>query len=379
MLIDRRMINKFDFTLFIVTLLIIVFGLITLSSATHATMFRGGDSLVYVKKQAFSIILGFVMIGFVLKVDYKEFAKYSKLMYVFNLLLLASVLVLGNEQNGAKSWIPIGPLYLQPSELAKIAIIITFAVYLAGREGKLNRFVDLLPTFVFFGLPMFLIMLQPDLGSTLVFVSIYFGMLFVAGARPRNLLILIMIGAVLVGGVLTAQLKFGLDKPLKSYQLDRLTIFVDPYKDPRGAGYHVIQSQVALGSGGLWGKGLFKGTQTQLNFLPEQRNDFIFSVVGEETGFVGSVTLMVLFYIFLYRCIKIAASSKDQVGTLVATGFISMMVFHLLINIGMAAGIMPITGIPLPFFSYGGSSMLTNMIGVGLLLNVHLRRQVLTF
>jgi rod shape determining protein RodA len=204
-------------------------------------------------------------------------------------------------------------------------------------------------------------------------------MLFVAGARTKNLLILIMIGALLIGGVLTAQLKFGMTKPLKPYQLDRLTIFVDPYKDPRGAGYHVIQSQVALGSGGLLGKGLYKGSQTQLNFLPEQRNDFIFSVVGEETGFIGSAALMVLFYIFIYRCVKIAVSSKDQVGTLMATGFISMMVFHLLINIGMAAGIMPITGIPLPFFSYGGSSMLANLIGVGLLLNVYLRRQVLTF
>lgn len=379
MLIERRMLNKFDFTLIIVTLLIIVFGLIILSSATHATMTRDGDTLAYVKKQAFSIMLGFIVIGLITKIDYAEIAKHAKFIYIFNLLLLASVMIFGNEQNGAKSWIPIGPFYLQPSEFAKIAIIITFSVYLAGREGKLNRFVDLLPTFVFFGLPMLLIMMQPDLGSTLVFIAIYFGMLFVAGARPRNLLILIMLGVFLVGGVLTAQLKFGVTKPLKPYQLDRLTIFVNPYKDPRGAGYHVIQSQVALGSGGLWGKGLYKGSQTQLNFLPEQRNDFIFSVVGEETGFVGSVSLLVLFYLFIYRCVKIAASAKDKVGTLIATGFISMMIFHLLINIGMAAGIMPITGIPLPFFSYGGSSMLTNLIGIGLLFNIYSRRQVLTF
>jgi len=378
-LIDRRMVKKFDFTLFIVTLLIIVFGLIILSSATHTTMTRDGDSLAYVKKQAFSIVLGLSMIVFLLKIDYKEFVKHSKFIYFFNLFLLIFVLVVGSEQHGAKSWINLGPLNLQPSEFAKIAIILTFAVYLAGREGKLNRFIDLVPTFVFFGLPMVLIMLQPDLGSTLVFIAIYFGMMFVAGARPRNLLILIMIGAALVGGVLTAQLKFGYTKPLKPYQLDRLTIFVNPYKDPRGAGYHVIQSQVALGSGGLWGKGLYRGTQTQLNFLPEQRNDFIFSVVGEETGFIGSVTLMVLFYIFFYRCIRIARSAKDRVGTLIAAGFTSMMVFHLLVNVGMTAGIMPITGIPLPFFSYGGSSMLANLIGVGLLLNVYLRRQILTF
>jgi len=226
---------------------------------------------------------------------------------------------------------------------------------------------------------MLLVLKQPDLGTSLVFVAIMFGMLFVAGARPKHLIILILTGALLVGGILTAQLVFGLEKPLKPHQLDRLTTFVNPYKDPRGTGYHVIQSLVSLGSGGLWGKGLYQGSQTRLNFLPEQKNDFIFSVVGEEFGFIGALVLLFLFYIFVIRGIKIAMGSKDMLGTLLATGIVSMIVFHLLVNIGMAAGIMPITGIPLPFFSYGGSSMLSNMIGVGILLNVYLRRQVLTF
>ncbi|MHB9093636.1 MAG: rod shape-determining protein RodA [Eubacteriales bacterium] len=378
-MIDRRTLKKFDFILFIVTVLIILFGLLTLSSATHATMTRGGDALAYVKKQAMWFILGLAAITAILKIDYEGFTKYSKLIYVVNVGLLLAVRFVGKTQNGAQSWIPIGPFYFQPSEFAKIFMIITFAVYLSNREGKLNRFRDLLPTFVFFGIPMFLIIKQPDLGTALVFIAIYFGMLFIAGARPRNLIILVLAGALAVGGVLTAQLGFGLDKPLKPYQLDRLTIFVDPYKDPRGAGYHVIQSQVALGSGGVWGKGLYRGTQTQLNFLPEQKNDFIFSVVGEEFGFVGSAILLILFYIFVQRGIKIAMGSKDMLGTLLATGIVSMLVFHLLVNVGMAAGIMPITGIPLPFFSYGGSSMLSNLMGVGILMNVHMRRQVLTF
>ncbi len=378
-MIDRRTLKKFDFILFIVTVLIILFGLLTLSSATHATMTRGGDTLAYVKKQAMWFILGLAAITAILKIDYEGFTKYSKLIYVVNVGLLLAVRFVGKTQNGAQSWIPIGPFYFQPSEFAKIFMIITFAVYLSNREGKLNRFRDLLPTFVFFGIPMFLIIKQPDLGTALVFIAIYFGMLFIAGARPRNLIILVLAGALAVGGVLTAQLGFGLDKPLKPYQLDRLTIFVDPYKDPRGAGYHVIQSQVALGSGGVWGKGLYRGTQTQLNFLPEQKNDFIFSVVGEEFGFVGSAILLILFYIFVQRGIKIAMGSKDMLGTLLATGIVSMLVFHLLVNVGMAAGIMPITGIPLPFFSYGGSSMLSNLMGVGILMNVHMRRQVLTF
>lgn len=378
-MIDRRIIKNFDYTLLVVTLLIIAFGLIILSSATHATMTRDGDALAYVKKQTLSIILGFIGMFIIIKADYSNFVKYSKFIYVVNLILLVAVLVIGSLQNGAKSWIPLGPFYLQPAEFAKISIIVTFAVYLTKREGQMNRFVDLIPTFIFFGLPLGLIMMQPDLGSGLVFIAIYFGMLFVGGAKPRNLAILILIGALFVGGVLAGQLVFGMDGPLEKYQLDRLTIFVDPYKDPRGAGYHVIQSQVALGSGGVLGKGLYKGTQTQLNFLPEQRNDFIFSVVGEETGFVGASLLLLLFYIFVYRGIKIAMSAKDLMGSLLATGIVSMIVFHLLVNVGMAAGIMPITGIPLPFFSYGGSSMLANLLGVGILFNVYIRRQALTF
>ncbi len=378
-MIDRKTLKNFDFTLLTTVLLIIIFGLVTLSSATHATMARGEDQFVYVKKQTLSFLLGLAAIGVLLRIDYTRFIKYAKFIYGLNIALLLAVKFIGQAHKGAQSWIPIGPFSLQPSEFAKIFVVITFAVYLANREGKLTRFRDLLPTLVFFGLPMGLIIWQPDLGTALVFIGIYFGMLFVAGARPRNVVILMLIGMLAVGGVLTAQLAFGLDVPLKQYQLDRLTIFWDPYKDPRGAGYHVIQSLISLGSGGFWGKGLYQGTQTRLNFLPEQKNDFIFSVVGEEFGFIGSLSLLVLFYILVYRGIRIAMNSKDVLGTLLATGIVSMIVFHLLVNIGMTAGIMPITGIPLPFFSYGGSSMLANLIGVGILLNVYIRRQALTF
>lgn len=378
-MIERRIIRNFDFTLFFTILLIVGFGLIILSSATHATMARGGDSLSYVKKQGLSFFLGLISIGIMLRLDYTKVTRFAKHLYILNIILLLVVVFIGQEHKGAQSWIAIGSFNLQPSEFSKIFMIVTFAAYLASREGRLNRFRDLVPTFAFFGLPMMLIMLQPDLGTALVFIGIYFGMLLVAGARPKHLLTLILIGTVLVVGVLTAQLHFGLDKPLKPYQLDRLTIFIDPYKDPRGAGYHVIQSMVSLGSGGLVGKGLFQGTQTQLNFLPEQKNDFIFSVVGEEVGFVGILLLMLLFYIFVFRGVKIAHESKDMFGSLMAIGIVSMIVFHLLVNIGMAAGIMPITGIPLPFFSYGGSSMLANMIGVGILMNINMRKNTLIF
>ncbi len=378
-MLDRRIVKNIDFTLLITTMLIVMFGLVILSSATHVTMVRGDDQFAYVKKQALSFFMGLAAIAVILKIDYSRFTKWAKYIYVLNIVFLLAVKFLGEAHKGAQSWIPIGSFNIQPSEFAKIFMVVTFAVYLANKEGKLNKFKDLIPTFIFFGIPMGLIMLQPDLGTALVFIGIYFGMLFVAGAKPKNIVIIMLIGALAVSGVLVAQLAFGLDAPLKQYQLDRLTIFWDPYKDPKGAGYHVIQSLISLGSGGIWGKGLYQGSQTRLNFLPEQKNDFIFSVVGEEFGFIGSLLLLSLFYILVLRGIKIATSSKDMLGTLLATGIVSMIIFHLLVNIGMTAGIMPITGIPLPFFSYGGSSMLANLIGVGILLNVYMRRQALTF
>ncbi|KNZ69560.1 rod shape-determining protein RodA [Thermincola ferriacetica] len=379
MFVEKKLLRNFDYTLLITVLIIIVFGLVILSSATHITAGKGDDPFGYVKKQLLWVIIGFISIAIVLRINYNSLSNYARYLYILNILLLLLVPVMGKESHGAKLWIPIGPFLLQPGEFAKLFIIITFANYLDKKQGKLERFVDLIPCFIHVGIPMLLIMAQPDLGTALVFIGILFGMLFIGGARPLHLLIVILIGALLVGIVLFGQLQLGWDKPLKPYQLKRLTIFVDPYQDPREAGYHVIQSQVALGSGGLFGKGLYHGTQNQLNFLPEQQTDFIFSVVGEELGFAGAASLLLLFFILVYRGVLIGYNAKDMFGTLIATGIVSMITFHLLVNVGMAAGIMPITGIPLPLFSYGGSAMLTNLTAIGLLLNVNLRREKIMF
>jgi len=378
-LFDKKLLRNFDYTLFITVLLIIAFGLIILSSATHITMLEGDDKLAYVKKQSFSIILGIIAVFCILSINYSGLARYTRALYALNIVMLLAVILVGKEAKGAQSWISFGFFNLQPSEFSKVLVVITFAAYLSKRQGQLNSFKDLLPSFVHLGIPMLLILKQPDLGTALVFTAIFFGMLFVAGANPKVLLAIILAGAVAVGGVLYGQLALGWEKPLKPYQLKRLTIFVDPYQEMRGAGFQVIQSQVAIGSGGVWGKGLYQGTQNRLNFLPEQETDFIFSVVGEELGFAGVSAALLLFFIFVYRGIRIAAASRDMFGTLLATGIVSMVVFHLLVNIGMTAGIMPITGIPLPLFSYGGSSMLANLLAVGILLNIHLRRQKLMF
>jgi rod shape determining protein RodA len=289
------------------------------------------------------------------------------------------VLVLGHTAMGAQRWINIGPFVFQPSEFAKLIIIVTLADFLAGREGKLRNLKELIPCFVFVGVPMVLILLQPDLGTSLVFIAVLFGMLFIAAGRP--LLVCGIFGAGLLGaiGMVWAHLKFGTWIPLHDYQLKRLIIFLDPWSDIQGAGYHVIQSQIAIGSSGFWGKGLMRGTQSFLEFLPIRHTDFIFSVLAEEFGFLGVLLLLTLFAVFLYRGVRIAAESRDLFGTLMAVGVVSMFAFHILVNIGMTVAIMPVTGLPLPLVSYGGSNMITNLAAIGVLLNIYLRRQKTIF
>ena len=378
-MIDRRLIKDLDFTLIFVIIGILSMSLTAIYSANVATVVDGGDPYNYVKKQMLWISLGTMIVLFILYFDYEDFKRYSNYLYVFNIIILLSVIFAGDSALGAQRWIDIGPFRFQPSEFAKILVIMTFANFLAKRKDKLKTLWDLIPAFLYVGVPMLLILMQPDLGTSLVFISIMFGMLFIAGANP------LLVGGLFVGGIGTAvlwvylRLNYGLWIPLKDYQLERLTIFLDPTSDPWGAGYHIIQSLVAIGSAELWGKGYMQGTQNQLNFLPEQHTDFIFSVIGEEFGFIGAVVLLFLFFMFVYRCLRIAGKAKELYGTLLVAGVVSMFVFQIFVNIGMTTAIMPVTGIPLPLVTYGGSSMLTNMIGIGLIINVSLRRQQLTF
>jgi rod shape determining protein RodA len=337
------------------------------------------------KKQVLNIMLGFVAMAVLLYLHYENLSKHVKFLYVLNLLMLASVLFMGHSALGATRWIEIGPFRFQPSEFAKLIIIICFAAFLVPRVGKLNRMRDLVPCFAFIALPLGLIVKQPDLGTSLVFLAIMFGMLFAAGARPLLLISLITGGlgaaSLWIWGHfwLLANRGFNLWIPLKDYQLERLLIFIDPWKDPLGDGYHVIQSQIAIGQGGLFGRGLFQGSQTHGNFLPIQETDFIFSVVGEEFGFVGAIFLLALFFTLIYRCTYIAVNAKDDFGYLLTVGVISMITFHVLVNIGMTTGVMPVTGIPLPMFSYGGSNMITNLAAIGMVLNINMRRQKILF
>lgn len=387
-MLDRRTFKNLDFLFVFFLLLLLGASLLVLSTASLNVI--KSQPYFYVKAQAMWIATGIVIAVIVAAIDYQKFRRFSWWIYGLNLALLAAVFAFGTAAKGAQRWIPVTASFnIQPSEFAKVFIIITLADFLAKRQGKLNRFRDFIPPFLFVAVPMALIFKQPDLGTTLVIAAIFVGMMFIAGANPWKFGGLLLGGALIVGVALWFHfstnlpgfLKFvqGLPLPMKDYQLKRLTIFMNPMADTSGDGYHIIQSIWAIGSGGLWGKGYRQGTQGQLNFLPEHHTDFIFSVIGEEFGFIGTITLLFLFAIFLLRAISIAMKSKDLYGMLVGSGVVCMFVFHILVNIGMTSGIMPVTGIPLPLISYGGSTMWTNMAGVGLLLSINLRRQRLMF
>lgn len=390
MLEQNILFKKLDRTLLITVAMIILLGLVIIYSATKPSellpaaeaVSTGDDPFAYVKKQMVMVLLGTGMMIMMLYIRYEDLLKHVKFLYVLNLIMLGAVLIMGDSALGAQRWIAIGPnqfFRFQPSEFSKLLIIICFAAYLNSRSNKLNRLRDLLPCFAYIGVPVLLVLKQPDLGTALVFLAIMFGMLFVAGARPW------LLTGIIAGGIGTASLwiwahnEFQLWIPLKEYQLKRLIAFIDPWKDLYGTGYNIIQSQIAIGQGGFWGRGLFNGSQTHGNFLPIQETDFIFSVVGEELGFIGVLLLLVLFFIVIYRCILIAINARDRFGALLAAGIVSMLTIHVLINVGMNSGIMPVTGIPLPMFSYGGTSMITNLTALGLLLNINMRRKKILF
>ncbi|AKX95940.1 Peptidoglycan glycosyltransferase MrdB [Moorella thermoacetica] len=376
---ERRLWRNLDYYFVGGVIALLAIGLVVLNSASANVM---PDPYYFVKKQLIWILFGLVGLVAVLSIDYEQLKHYHLPLYVLNIIMLAAVALVGHEAKGAQRWINLGFFLLQPSEFAKTITVITLACFLDKRQGKLNCWQDLVVPFLYVAVPLVLILKQPDLGTALVLLAILFGMLYVSGANWKLLLMIFGGGLLLTGLALFAHFHFGLPLPLQDYQMRRLVVFLNPYNDGKGGtgeGYHVIQSQIAIGSGGWWGVGLHQGSQVQLNFLPEAHTDFIFSVVGEELGFVRTVGIIALYFLVLYRMIRIAGQAKDMFGALLVGGVASMFAFHILVNVGMTTGIMPVTGIPLPLFSYGGSAMLANMLALGLVLNVNLRRQKILF
>lgn len=366
--IDRKLVRNIDPGIIIATGLLICIGILAISSATHVNEI-GLTSQI--KTQIAAFILGVIAVLFILLIDYNNFGEAYKIIFIINVVLLLSVLFLGVTRNGAKSWIIIGPAQIQPSEIVKIGFILSFAKHLEKKKDNLNRIIDVVPYLIHLGVLIGLVLLQPDFGTALVFIFIAFFMMLTAGVNWK--LIAGAISAVLVSIPAIWFFYFS------EYQKERILVFLNPELDPLGAGYHVIQSKIAIGSGQFAGTGLFNGVQNKLGFIPFKDTDFIFSVIGEELGLIGTLLVVFLFVWLLMRCIHIAKVAKDDFGMLISVGITAMFLFHVLENIGMTIGIMPVTGIPLPFISYGGSSLLTNMVAIGLVLNVGMRRQIIRF
>ena len=366
---SKRFLRRIDLTLLFAAVAIVIYGLVIISSATHINT-PGEERFWYVQRQGIFAVVNAAMAVVFMQFDYRGLSQHGKFLYILNLVMLVAVMLFGHAALGAQRWIQIGPISIQPSEFSKLIMIICMASILEERMGRLNSVQDLLPIAAYVGLPFLLVLKQPDLGTSLVFMAIFFGMLIACG-MPWKYFFGIIVVSIMSFPILW--------QFLKDYQKMRIMVFLDPNVDPLGSGYHIIQSKIAIGSGMLFGKGLFEGTQSQLNFLPENHTDFIFAVVGEELGFVGAVILLLLYLLVLWRGIQIAKDAGDVFGRLLAVGITSMLAFHVLVNVGMTTGIMPVTGIPLPLMSYGISSLTTNILSIAILMNIHMHKQKFIF
>lgn len=361
-----RRLRHVDWVLVACTLVLVTVGTLAVASATSTPE----RPLGLLRPRLAHVAVGLAAAAALAGVPYRSLGESWKLLYGASLALLALTDLVGRTALGAQRWLSLGPFSLQPSEPAKLALVVALAWSLSRRQEPPGRLADLVPSLLLTGPLVLLVFLQPDLGSALVFVAILLATLWAAGAPSRQL------AGLLAAGVLAAPLAWPLLKP---YQRARLLVFLDPGMDPLGAGYNLLQSKIAIGSGGLWGKGLFAGTQNTLQFLPMQHTDFVFSVVGEELGFVGAVGLLLVYWVWLMRVLQVGASSRDAFGSYLCVGVASLVGFHVVVNVGMTVGLLPATGIPLPFVSYGGTALVSHLSAVGLVLSVAVRRPKILF
>ena len=365
--LDRRLILNFDWTLFFLVLIISGIGLLNIYSAGFSlTDLR--PTPYYIKQMQW-ILVGFVGMALVFFIDYRFLNRHAYLIYGLSIALLLIVAATGYATRGSQRWIAIAGFTFQPSELVKLTMILALVKYFDGHRISRGYYLrELLVPFLILLVPFLFILRQPDLGTALILLILFLSIVFFIGLDWRSLLI------AAGGGLTLVPIGWFL---LKDYQKERILTFFSPERDPLGSGYHIIQSMIAVGSGGIFGKGFLKGSQTQLKFLPEQQTDFVFSVFAEEWGFLGAIILLVLFMLLILWGMMIIARSKDYVGALIALGITMLIFWEVFINIGMVLGILPVVGIPLPFLSYGGSSMVVLMTAVGLLMNISVRRFIL--
>jgi rod shape determining protein RodA len=356
--------RDFDWLLLLIVVIICALGVLEIYSATLSTKFQG----MHVR-QMYWISAGLILMFILSMVNYQVLLENVPWMYGIAIVSLVAVLIFGRKYLGARRWILMpGGAHFQPSEWVKLILILAIAKYFADYNERELPFRELMKAGMIVGIPMLLVLKQPDLGTALTYVPVAIMGLFLGGMRAKHALILVLIAGILMPAVW----HYG----LKPYQKERLTSFMAPEADSRGSGYQVIQSLVAVGSGGLWGKGATKGTQTQGQFLPVPHTDFIFAAWSEEHGFVGASFVLLLYFLMLMRLISNAQTAPDRAGTFIVMGVVAVLAFHVLVNVGMVVGFMPVTGIPLPLMSYGGSSVLFTFLALGIVMNVRMRRFV---
>lgn len=406
MRIDYKLSDKFDLGIFIPVSLLIAIGLTAIFSSTYNHPTMSGNF----NRQLIFGIAAFIVFFITYSLPTNTFKMISIPTYLFSLLLLVVVLVVGRKTSGARSWLDIGPFGFQPSEFGKIGTILAMSLYLSRKNTDIDSFKDILFSLSIGLLPVLLILLEPDMGTSMVFIGMILILIFWKGISLFGLFVVLSPGGVAIsalfgvyyfvgslvlilvmlllfrkdiffsGSIFALNLASGffagsLYNALSPHQQKRIQSFIDPNSDPLGAGYNTIQAKVAIGSGGLFGKGFMQGNQTQLQYIPEQWTDFIYCVIGEEFGFIGSIIVLILFLFLFLRILKIAASTKDEFLSLTLIGILSVYIIHYFINIGMVVGILPVIGIPLPFVSYGGSSLLVNMFMLGIIANVYRNRK----
>jgi len=361
---DRRLLDNFDWILLAILMMIGMLSVVNLYSATHAIRSVGGGGIYL--KQICWFGIGFLVLLAMTTFDYHLLDRLAYPLFLLCLILLLAVLHIGRVTHGSQRWLDLGLFSVQPSEMVKVSIILVLAKYFSASQKTGDyRMRDLWKPLVMIAVPFVMIVSQPDLGTALMILIVSFSMILFAHVNRRSMLIFLSVACI-------AAPFFWMS--LQGYQKKRIIAFLRPDTDPLGSAYHVTQSKIAIGSGLFWGKGYLKGTQTSLNFLPQQHTDFLFSVLAEEWGFVGSAGLLTLYLFLILWCLNIARNSKDRFGTLVVVGVAALIFWHLVVNVCMVTGLLPVVGIPLALFSYGGSSVVSALAAMGLAMNVSMRR-----
>ena len=363
--------KPFDFILFIIILILLAMGIImVLSASSPQALAEDGDSYSYVRKQVIFAIIGIVAMLVISKIDYKIYAKFAKVAYIGSVVILASVRFLGSSSKGAVRWLDLGFVRFQPSEIAKIALIVFYAAWLTKNKDKLKDFKKgfVAPLLFIVPIALILLFLQNHLSATIIIVVVISIMMLMAGTKLKYFLISGIILALVGGSALFTYIKVK-DSEDANFRLARITTFLDPWSDAKGDGWQIIQSLYAIGSGGLFGAGLGESKQKFL-YIPEPHNDFIFSVLAEELGFIGCIVVIILFAVLIWRGLLVAIRAKDMFGSLLAVGITSLVGLQAILNISVVTSSMPNTGIPLPFFSYGGTALVILLSSMGILLNI---------